>query len=136
MKAFFTGCVTSVLIIINTIIGIIPMMCIALVKLVIPIKPFQRQCALAVTWIAETWAEINKVIFSLTTRVEWDIRGEFTADQQHSYLIMCNHQSWVDIPALIQVFNNRIPFSRFFLKQQLIWVPLLGLAFWALSFRS
>jgi len=32
------------------------------------------------------------------------------------------------------VFNRRIPFLRFFLKQQLIWVPLLGPAWWALDF--
>ena len=32
------------------------------------------------------------------------------------------------------VFNRRIPFLKFFLKQQLIWVPFLGLAWWALDF--
>jgi 1-acyl-sn-glycerol-3-phosphate acyltransferase len=40
----------------------------------------------------------------------------------------------VDIPVLQKVFNRRIPFLRFFLKQQLIWVPLLGPAWWALDF--
>ena len=48
--------------------------------------------------------------------------------------MLCNHQSWVDIPVLQKVFNRRIPFLRFFLKQELIWVPLLGLAWWALDF--
>jgi 1-acyl-sn-glycerol-3-phosphate acyltransferase len=50
------------------------------------------------------------------------------------YLVLSNHQSWVDIPVLQAVFNRRIPFMRFFLKSQLIWVPLLGLAWWALDF--
>ncbi len=35
---------------------------------------------------------------------------------------------------LQSVFRGRIPFLKFFLKQQLIWVPLLGLAWWALDF--
>ncbi len=35
---------------------------------------------------------------------------------------------------LQKVFNKRIPLLKFFLKQQLIWVPLLGLAWWALEF--
>jgi 1-acyl-sn-glycerol-3-phosphate acyltransferase len=35
---------------------------------------------------------------------------------------------------LQKVFNRRIPFLRFFLKSQLIWVPLLGPAWWALDF--
>jgi 1-acyl-sn-glycerol-3-phosphate acyltransferase len=51
-----------------------------------------------------------------------------------NYLVLCNHQSWVDIPVLQKVFNRRIPFLRFFLKSQLIWVPLLGPAWWALDF--
>jgi 1-acyl-sn-glycerol-3-phosphate acyltransferase len=50
------------------------------------------------------------------------------------YLVLSNHQSWVDILILQKVFNRRIPFMRFFLKQQLIWVPMLGLAWWALDF--
>jgi 1-acyl-sn-glycerol-3-phosphate acyltransferase len=31
------------------------------------------------------------------------------------------------------VFNRRIPFLKFFIKQQLKWVPVLGLAWWALD---
>src|SRR5690606_15139227 len=50
------------------------------------------------------------------------------------YLVLANHQSWVDIVVLQKVFNRRIPLMRFFLKRQLIWVPLLGLAWWALDF--
>ncbi|MFN8478577.1 MAG: hypothetical protein U0074_12260 [Kouleothrix sp.] len=46
-----------------------------------------------------------------------------------------NHVSMVDILVLQRVFNRRIPFIRFFIKRELIWVPLLGLAWWALDFR-
>jgi 1-acyl-sn-glycerol-3-phosphate acyltransferase len=49
-------------------------------------------------------------------------------------LVVCNHQSWVDIPVLQKLFNRRLPLLRFFLKSQLIWVPVLGLAWWALDF--
>jgi 1-acyl-sn-glycerol-3-phosphate acyltransferase len=48
--------------------------------------------------------------------------------------VVSNHRSWVDILVLQAVFNRRIPFLKFFLKQQLIWVPFLGLAWWALDF--
>ena len=33
-----------------------------------------------------------------------------------------------------RVFNRRAPFLKFFLKQQLIWVPVIGLAWWGLDF--
>ncbi|MEE4250272.1 MAG: acyltransferase, partial [Alcanivoracaceae bacterium] len=51
-----------------------------------------------------------------------------------SYLVISNHQSWVDIPALVEAFNNKTPYFKFFLKKELIWVPFLGLAFWALDY--
>ena len=51
-----------------------------------------------------------------------------------SYLVISNHQSWVDIPALVQTLNRRTPFFKFFLKKELIWVPFLGLAWWALDY--
>ena len=47
---------------------------------------------------------------------------------------MANHQSWVDILVLQRVFNREIPFLKFFLKKELIWVPVLGLTWWALDF--
>jgi 1-acyl-sn-glycerol-3-phosphate acyltransferase len=49
-------------------------------------------------------------------------------------LVISNHQSWVDILVLQRIFNHKIPFLKFFLKKELIWVPFLGLAWWALDF--
>jgi 1-acyl-sn-glycerol-3-phosphate acyltransferase len=49
-------------------------------------------------------------------------------------MVIANHQSWVDILILQRVFNRKIPFLKFFLKQELIFVPVLGLAWWALDF--
>src|SRR5699024_11884010 len=51
-----------------------------------------------------------------------------------SYLVISNHQSWVDIAALVETFNGRTPYFKFFLKKELVWVPFLGLAFWALVY--
>jgi 1-acyl-sn-glycerol-3-phosphate acyltransferase len=50
------------------------------------------------------------------------------------YLVNCNHQSWVDIFVLQHTLNRRIPLLKFFLKQELIYVPVIGLAWWALDF--
>ena len=55
-------------------------------------------------------------------------------EYQHSYLVTSNHQSWVDILVLQYQLNRRIPLLRFFLKQELIWVPIIGLCWWALDF--
>lgn len=85
-------------------------------------------------WVAETWSEIDKAIFALCTPTQWDIRGIENLRRDTSYLAISNHQSWVDIPALIESLNRRTPFFKFFLKKELIWVPLLGLAWWGLDY--
>ena len=35
---------------------------------------------------------------------------------------------------LQKIFRGRIPFLKFFLKEELKWVPVIGLAWWALDF--
>jgi 1-acyl-sn-glycerol-3-phosphate acyltransferase len=50
------------------------------------------------------------------------------------YMVLCNHQSWADIFVLQQVLSRRVPLLKFFLKQQLFYVPVIGLAWWALDF--
>ena len=128
MRELLTGLTSSLLLLLNT------LMLIALLKLVSPGQRLKDLCSRGVMWIAETWAEIDKWIFATCTPTVWDVRGAGDLRQDTSYLVVSNHQSWVDIPALIQVFNRRTPYFKFFLKKELIWVPFLGLAWWALEY--
>ncbi|MFC3853533.1 acyltransferase [Salinispirillum marinum] len=134
MKYAVLGCLVSFFMLLNTLLGIGPLLFFAILKLIIPVPAFRRRCALIILWIAETWAETNKRIFALCTKTQWKVHGSANLGKDTSYLIVANHQSWVDIPALIQVLNRRVPYYKFFLKQELIWVPLLGLAWWGLDY--
>ncbi|MCO7517759.1 acyltransferase [Pseudomonas guariconensis] len=133
MRRLLTGILTTLLLLLNTLVLIGPLMVFALLKLVLPGRG-RDYASWAVMWIAETWSEIDKAIFALCIPTQWDIRGIETLRQDTSYLCVSNHQSWVDIPALIESLNRRVPFFKFFLKKELIWVPLLGLAWWALDY--
>jgi 1-acyl-sn-glycerol-3-phosphate acyltransferase len=133
MLRLLNGCITGLLLLLNTLVFIGPLTLLALLKLVAPAS-LRDKASLGVMWIAETWAEIDKAIFALCTPTLWDIRGLEALRLDASYLVVSNHQSWVDIPALIQAFNRRAPFFKFFLKKELIWVPLLGLAWWGLDY--
>ena len=84
--------------------------------------------------LAEGWIAFNSGLIALFTRTRFRIEGLQGLRMDGHYLVLSNHQSWVDIIFMQKVFNRRIPFMRFFLKRQLIWVPLLGLAWWALDF--
>ena len=134
MRRLFIAGSVILLLLLNTLILIGPMMLIALLKLVLPGKALRTACSRGVMWVAETWAEIDKLIFATLTPTVWDIRGGEGLRHDRSYLVVSNHQSWVDIPALVQAFNRKTPYFKFFLKQELIWVPFLGLAFWALDY--
>ncbi|MBC9248969.1 acyltransferase [Pseudomonas alcaligenes] len=134
MRRLLTATSILLLLLLNTLTLIGPLLLIALLKLVLPGKRLRNLCSRGVMWVAESWAEIDKAIFALLTPTQWDIRGGEGLRNDRSYLVVSNHQSWVDIPALVQAFNRKTPYFKFFLKQQLIWVPFLGLAFWALDY--
>ncbi|MDX1723995.1 MAG: acyltransferase [Pseudomonas sp.] len=134
MRHLLTGLSVTLLLLLNTLSLIGPLLLIALGKFLLPGKALKAASSRGVMWVAETWAELNKLIFAGLLPTVWDIRGGAELRQDTSYLVIGNHQSWVDIPALIQAFNRKAPFFKFFLKRQLIWVPLLGLAFWALDY--
>jgi 1-acyl-sn-glycerol-3-phosphate acyltransferase len=70
----------------------------------------------------------------LTQRTEWDVQGIAGLDPHNWYLVNSNHQTWADIFVLQHLFNRRIPLLKFFIKDQLKWVPVMGLAWWALDF--
>ncbi|MEK8080748.1 acyltransferase [Pseudomonas sp. XK-1] len=134
MRRLLTAISVTLLLLLNTLLLIGPLLLIALGKFVLPGKALKTASSRGVMWVAESWAELNKLIFATLLPTRWDIRGNAELRQSTSYLVISNHQSWVDIPALIQAFNRKTPYFKFFLKQQLLWVPLLGLAFWALDY--
>lgn len=133
MRRLLTGILTTLLLLLNTVVLICPLLVFALLKLVLPGRGRDYASA-AVMWVAETWSAIDKAIFALCIPTQWDIRGVERLRKDTSYLAVSNHQSWVDIPALIESLNRRTPFFKFFLKKELIWVPLLGLAWWGLDY--
>lgn len=118
----------------NILLHVVCIFLFTLFKLVVPLRAARQACSRALVAIAESWISVNNFLFDLFTRIRWHVEGLTGLRRDGNYLVLCNHQSWVDIPVLQKVFNRRIPFLRFFLKQELIWVPLLGPAWWALDF--
>jgi len=83
--------------------------------------------------IGENWISINSAILQTAGSIDWQVRGAGNLRKNAWYLVMVNHQSWIDIFVLQNAFNRRIPFLKFFIKQQLIWFPFLGIAWWAMD---
>jgi 1-acyl-sn-glycerol-3-phosphate acyltransferase len=122
------------LLFLNTVLHVVVLVALTALKLLLPLAAWRRGCSVALVALAESWIAVNSALFGVFTRIVWQVDGLAGLRRGGNYLVLCNHQSWVDIPVLQKVFNRRIPFLRFFLKSQLIWVPLLGPAWWALDF--
>ncbi len=118
----------------NTIIHTLPLLCLAVLKLALPLPGWRRGVSRLLTRMAESWISVNSMLIRHLTPARIRLVSEFTPSPQGRYLVLCNHRSWCDIPMLQAAFNRRIPLLRFFLKQELVWVPVLGLAWWALDF--
>ena len=118
---------------INTMVWIVPVMLLALVKLIIPVKPVRRVVTRWLMAMAENWISGNRLILAGSGSRAWRADGVEDLSRQGWYLVLANHQTWVDIVVLQVAFNRRIPLLKFFIKQQLVWFPLLGIGFWALD---
>jgi len=118
----------------NTVVHVLPLLLIALLKALVPVRGVRRVCDTLLMAIAENWIAINTAMISKMSRTRFIAEVPPDLKPQGQYLVLSNHQSWVDIPVLQAVFNKRIPLLRFFLKSQLFWVPFLGVAWWALDF--
>ncbi len=124
----------AILIGLSTAFHVLPLLVIAMVKAAVRIAPVRRWCDRWLMRLAESWIGLNSWMIDHLTDTRIVVEGMPETSVDGNYLVISNHQSWVDIPVLQKLFNRKLPLLRFFLKSQLIWVPLLGLAWWALDF--
>lgn len=134
LPAPVVGALALLLHTLNTLAVCLPLFILALLKYLLPLKPLRRWLNFALNQTAMLWISLNNGIHHLTKNITWQVDGVEHLQMDDWYLVLANHQSWADIFALQYAFNRRIPFLKFFLKHELIYVPVLGLAWWALDF--
>lgn len=128
------GGVLAVLFLANTVFWCCPLFVAAFFKFIIPIGGWRKLCNVILIGISTSWISCNNLFMNFMNKVNYEVKGIDNLEMNDWYLVLSNHQTWVDIPVMQKVFNRRIPFLKFFLKKGLIWVPFLGLAWWALDF--
>jgi 1-acyl-sn-glycerol-3-phosphate acyltransferase len=128
------GGFASVTLALNVLLGVGAMVPFALAKLLLPFTAVRHVTDRALNAIATEWIAVNNWWMGVVGNIRWDVQGADGLDPKGWYLVASNHQSWVDILVLQKVFNRRVPMLKFFLKRQLMYVPVIGLAWWALDF--
>jgi 1-acyl-sn-glycerol-3-phosphate acyltransferase len=127
------GTLAALLLILNTLLCFSVLFPLSLIKL-LPIAGLQVLCTRLIIRIAEFWMTCNSGWMALTGNIQWNIEGRERLDYDGWYLVTSNHQTWVDILVLQHNLNRQMPMLKFFLKQELIWVPVIGICWWALDF--
>jgi 1-acyl-sn-glycerol-3-phosphate acyltransferase len=107
-----------------------------LITLIIPYKPLKKTFGwFSYVFFPTLWVGFNNRIMRLTTRTQWDIQTPDSLDLKGRYLMVCNHQSWLDILVLESVFYRKLPMLKFFMKKELLWLlPIAGVVCWILGF--
>jgi 1-acyl-sn-glycerol-3-phosphate acyltransferase len=118
----------------NTIFWLMPILVFSLLKALIPLNFSQKIFSYLLDLMASNWVAVNTINQKLFTKMKLNITGLEELNEKDWYLVLANHQSWVDIVVLQRALHNEIPFLKFFLKKELLYVPILGLAWWALDF--
>lgn len=128
------GVLSLLLIFLNTLVIFALLMPIAVLKLLFPVEKIKNFLSTILIIIANQWVRTNAINFSVFNRIKWETDGLEHLNHNEWCLVISNHQSWADILVLQTNLLNRIPYIKFFLKKELIWVPFMGLAWWALDF--
>ena len=129
------GSLSLILYILNTVFWCIPLFGLVLAKAAVPLESWRRRCSRILNAIAEKWIWVNNQNQRLIAgNTRWEVQGIETLERSEWYLVLANHQSWVDIVVLQRIFHLKIPFLKFFIKKELLWFPVLGQAWWAMDF--
>lgn len=89
----------------------------------------------AIVDIADFWVGANnRRLDKLIPNKDWRITLPANLSPNKNYLLICNHQSWVDTSIIQYVSEGVLPLTRFFIKHELVYIPIVGQAFYLLDF--
>ena len=134
LPPFLVGTIAALLLALNVVVWVSILFVFAIPKFLIPYPPLTRALNRILHWIGENWIACNSGWMRLTQKTQWDVQGLDGLNYHGWYLVVSNHQSWVDILVMQHLLNRRIPLLKFFIKRELIKVPLMGFAWWALDY--
>ena len=129
------GGFSALVIAMATVLVCIPLYVLGVIRLIVPISSFRRLLAYPMDVVIDVWVSSFRWLIRICRLI--DIEVELPPqlnDRRDWQVIVCNHQSWVDIVVLQVSFRDVAPVLKFFTKHELIWVPFVGLAMWFLGF--
>ena len=99
-----------------------------------PVPAWRRTLQRWIFQLPSVWSDTMRYTAALTTRTQWDIEGLEQLNKNESYLLISNHQGFIDIAVLQMLLDPHVPQLRYFMKQQLLYVPILGQACYLMGY--
>lgn len=107
--------------------------CIGVIKLLTPVKKWRNKIGQMMGYMVPVWMSCVNFLFRIGG-LSWDIARNDTIEKNKTYLVISNHQSNLDIFILGKALGFDIGSYKFFIKREMLWIPFVGFACWAMDF--
>ena len=119
-------------VILNLLCGVAILIPVSILNWLIPLPLVSRGCFFLVDAIYRTAVKVDSFWMLKVIGIELSIKGELNTDA--TPVVICNHQSWFDIPLVQEIITGSGPIIKFLVKRELVWVPIIGWICLALNF--
>ena len=135
LLSFLRGCIATALIAINMLVSSIIILLAAGTARLIPCRRLRHHAMILALKLPQYWMFFNKCILKFSTFGKWDVQGSGKLNPKGWYVLVANHESWIDIPVLGSIFTGKIPILKFFMKKALMWqLPIAGIDCYLLGY--
>ena len=127
------GITSITILVLNTVILSCLLIPLGIIKFFLPITSLKVLFTKFIIKVGELWIFTNKIWVKALHNPKWQIIGKENIKSDGWTIATSNHQSFADIFLLQDITNRKMPMLKFFMKYVLIYVPIIGLSWWALD---
>lgn len=124
--------ISSLWVILNLSFWLIPLLVFTLIKILVPIAPVTALMNRLLEFVYRWAVRIDSFWMTRVIGIRIHLKGELP--DHPAPIVVCNHQTWFDIPVVQHAVTYHGPILKFLIKRQLIWVPIIGWICYALNF--
>lgn len=128
------GAVSTILLVVHTLLIGIFVFFLSFWKYVLPEAICRPLVNPLIVGVANVWLAVILWWLEKVLRIRFEVENQAELSMKNWYILISNHQSWVDIFALFYVAKGKIPLLKFFVKKELAYMPVVGQAWWALDY--
>lgn len=108
----------------NLLIGFTFLLPVALISWLIPLPVVSQCCTFIANHIYRIAVKCDTFWMQQVLGIVLVVKGNPNTHQ--TPIVICNHQSWFDIPLVQHVITGNGPIIKFLVKREIVWVPIIG----------